>query len=164
MDEARFWELVDQANEAAQGDMEAKCDLIAEAVAALTPDEAQAFGELFDDAMDRAYSWALWGAAYVIGGGCSDDGFIDFRSVLISLGEAVFERALAEPESLAELDLDEDTWFFEGFQYAVLDAVEDVLGHTMVRNKPAVEEPIGEPWDEDEVYDRYPRLADKYGG
>ena len=32
------------------------------------------------------YRWDMWAAAYLIGGGCSDDGFIDFRAGLIAQG------------------------------------------------------------------------------
>jgi Protein of unknown function (DUF4240) len=53
-----------------------------------------------------SYDWGLWGAAYVIDGGCSDDGFDYFRAYLISRGRAVFEAAMADPDSLADADLE----------------------------------------------------------
>jgi Protein of unknown function (DUF4240) len=162
MDETTFWAMIDQANAASQGDMEAKCEAIEEAVAELEPVDAEAFGRHFDAAMDRAYTWALWGAAYVIAGGCSDDAFMDFRATLISLGQATYERVLQEPESLADMDFSEEDLFFEGFQYAALDAVEEVLGEAPERDQPVPAEPSGVKWDEDKVYDLYPRLADKY--
>jgi len=51
----------------------------------------------------QAYRWDLWGAAYIIGGGCSDDGFIDFQYGLIAKGREIYESALANPDSLADL-------------------------------------------------------------
>jgi hypothetical protein len=48
--------------------------------------------------MNRAYPWDLWGAAFVINGGCSDDGCERFRARLIMQGRDVFERALDDPE------------------------------------------------------------------
>jgi len=45
----------------------------------------------------------LWGAAYLINGGCSDDGFDYFRGWLIAQGREVFERTVADPDALAEL-------------------------------------------------------------
>ena len=68
----------------------------------------------------RAYRWDSWAAAYSIGSGCSDDGFTDFRYFLISMGREVFERALADPESLlsvARAPGVEDV-FFGDFGYA----------------------------------------------
>ena len=32
------------------------------------------------------YRWDVWAAAYLIGGGCSDDAFIDFRAGIIAQG------------------------------------------------------------------------------
>ncbi len=69
--------------------------------------------------MDKAFTHSLWAAAYIIGGGCSDDAFADFRATLISHGRATFERVLKNPETLADMDLTEETAFYEGFQYVV---------------------------------------------
>ena len=52
----------------------------------------------------------------------------------------------------------------EGLRYAVLEAYEATHGAEMGITGPAHEgDPVGEEWDEDEVYDRYPRLAEKFG-
>ncbi|MFI1015856.1 DUF4240 domain-containing protein [Streptomyces sp. NPDC020965] len=40
-------------------------------------------------------------AAYLIGGGCSDDSFMDFRAGLIALGHDWYQRAAACPDALA---------------------------------------------------------------
>lgn len=44
-----------------------------------------------------------WQAAYLINGGCSDDGFEYFRGWLLTQGREVFERAVALPDTLADL-------------------------------------------------------------
>lgn len=41
------------------------------------------------------------GAAYLINGGRSDDGFDHFRGWLLTQGRATWQAALAEPDSLA---------------------------------------------------------------
>jgi hypothetical protein len=110
--------------------------------------------------MDRAYSYNLWGAAYVIHGGCGDDTFNDFRSSLISRGRASFERALADPDSLADDDVDETTWFFEGFQYAVTAGVRAVTGSRPGRRHP--DRPSGEAWHENDLPVLFPRLSAKF--
>src|SRR5271169_5861141 len=72
----------------------------------LRKDDAREFAVLFDSMMDRAYSYGLWGAAYVIHGGCGDDAFTDFRASLISRGKEAFERAIRDPDSLADEECD----------------------------------------------------------
>jgi hypothetical protein len=47
------------------------------------------------------HRYDLWAAAYLIEGWWSDDGFMDFREGLISPGRHWYERALADPDSLA---------------------------------------------------------------
>jgi hypothetical protein len=118
MDEAQFWELVQRVHDASGGDMDRKCEILKTEIGKLFKNDADDFSFLFATMMDRAYSYKLWGAAYIIHGGCSDDTFDDFRSSLISRGRACFENAIADPESLADENFDESTWFYEGYQYA----------------------------------------------
>ena len=162
MDELRFWEIVQHAHNQANGDMDEKCEFIEGMISQLPQDDARAFANIFDSMMDRAYSWPLWGAAYVINGGCGDDTFTDFRASLISRGRSAFERALSDPESLAAEDFDEDAWFYEGYQYAVTDGVKVAAGSIVNRKSPHPNVPCGHEWSEDQVYDLYPKLSAKF--
>ena len=78
MDEDGFWKIVQRAHDLSGGDMDQKCDALRQLIAALSKDEALEFAQHFDAMMDKAYNWPLWGAAYVINGGCSDDTFCRF--------------------------------------------------------------------------------------
>ena len=161
MDETGFWKIVQNAHDASGGDMDRKCDALRRQLSALSKDEALEFAGHFDALMDKAYDWSLWGAAYVINGGCSDDAFSDFRAALISRGRQAFERALSDPESLAAEDFDESDWFYEGYQYAVTDGVEAAAGSRPQHAMQA--QPSGADWQEDQVYARFPKLSAKFG-
>src|SRR5207248_2249239 len=100
--------------------------------------------------------------AYVINGGCGDDTFSDFRASLISRGQQAFERALSDPDFLAEEDFDEEAWFYEGYQYAVTEGTEAVAGATPDRAEPHPENPSGDEWSEEQVYELYPKLNEKF--
>ena len=50
--------------------------------------------------MAGSYWTPLWAAAYVINGGCSDDGFDYCRGWLILQGREVFEHVVADPRTL----------------------------------------------------------------
>lgn len=164
MDEHAFWSLIQRAHDLAAGDMDEKCEAIKVALSALPKSEAIAFSALFDASMDRAYSWPLWAAAYIINGGCGDDSFSDFRASLISRGRSAYEAALANPESLASEAFDEDAWFYEGYQYAVNDGVTASAGCEPDRVTPHPEEPTGSPWAEESVNELFPILARKFAG
>lgn len=57
--------------------------------------------QLLWDLMAESYRTDLWGAAYLINGGASDDGFDCFRGWLICQGRATYEAVVADPDSLA---------------------------------------------------------------
>lgn len=161
MDEAGFWKIVRDVHDASGGGMDQKCLLLRQRLASLPASEAAQFSEFFDDMMERAYSWPLWGAAYVINGGCGDDTFSDFRASLISRGKAPFERAMADPDSLAGEPIDEEAWFYEGYQYAVTDGVEAAGGRRKQRQVPA--DPSGTAWREEQLDALFPKLTGKFG-
>ena len=71
----------------------------------LAPEQVVKFKIWLDDQMQRANRWDLWCAAYVMCGGCGDDGFEYFRAWLIGQGEEVFEHAIEDPETLADLPM-----------------------------------------------------------
>ncbi|AEF99126.1 DUF4240 domain-containing protein [Methylomonas methanica] len=163
MDERQFWLMVQQAHELSGGDMERKCEILTALISKLAKDDAERFAHYFDAMMDRAYSWSLWGAAYVINGGCSDDCFADFRATLISCGRQSFELVLADPNRLAGDDLDEIDWFFEGVQYAVHDGVKAATGGTDYQREKAYSlQPSGMAWAEEDVYALFPKLSQKF--
>jgi hypothetical protein len=55
------------------------------------------FQECFDEVDTIIYRWDVWAAAYLIGGGCSDDSFTDFRAGVIALGGTGSSGSLSIP-------------------------------------------------------------------
>jgi hypothetical protein len=169
MDADRFWSLIEQSRRDAD-DIDEQCAALGRLLDELSVEEIVAFQDRFDEFHRRAYSWDLWGAAYVMGGGCSDDGFMDFRAWLIAQGGDTYKAALQDPDSLADAPIEEgDESQYEGFQYVAGNAWARKTGgksyeipHT---NRGRLGEPTGQPWDEDdtaELQRRYPRLWERY--
>ncbi|MET9963117.1 DUF4240 domain-containing protein [Streptomyces sp. NPDC006326] len=100
MDTQTFWKLIETARAEAGPDHVAPC--AAQLLARRPAAEIAAAQQVLWDLLAQSYRSPLWAAAYVINGGCSDDGFDYFRGWLLTQGEAVFTRALADPDSLAE--------------------------------------------------------------
>jgi hypothetical protein len=163
MDDTRFWSIIEDCHIASGGDMDRKDQHIRTATSRLSGPDAESFVGIFDRMMDTAYSYQLWGAAYVIHGGCGDDTFSDFRASLISRGRAAFEKAIKDPDSLADEDIDDETWFHEGFQYGVIEGVQAALRRRPPRATPFPAEPSGKQWDEAELKGLFPRLAQRFG-
>lgn len=162
MDIDRFWQLVEAAKVQADGDTEARVEMLYAGLGGLDPADLQSFQHHYDQLIALSYRWDLWAAAYIINGGCSDDGFRYFRDWLISEGRATFERALKDSDSLADLP-HVDPAELESFGYVALDLHEEKGAGRMPRGAAMQEgEPAGEPWDEDAVGDLLPRLDAKY--
>lgn len=163
MNKDAFWQIIEETHRESGGDMERKCILLKDRLATLPQEDLIAFIQHFDAADARAYAWPLWGAAYVMHGGCSDDSFSDFRATLISHGREIYEKALADPESLVDLEYaNEDDICYEGYQYVKYDVAKDKLDAVPERETPFPLEPGGEEWDEEDLPTLYPRLSAKY--
>lgn len=85
MDDARFWDMIDRARSGDNGP-QVVAERVYEQLTQLPPDEIASFGAMLDAKVDAAYMSKLWGAAYLLNGGCSDDGFYYFRGWLVAQG------------------------------------------------------------------------------
>ncbi|KJY36516.1 DUF4240 domain-containing protein, partial [Streptomyces sp. NRRL S-495] len=94
MDAQQFWKLIEEAS--SQVPARDNGDAVVEratALLALRPaQEIVAAQQILWSLMADSYRAPLWSAAYVINGGCSDDGFDYFRGWLIAQGRGTFER------------------------------------------------------------------------
>ena len=171
MDKEKFWQIVSESRTGDDsGDpydnMDDQIEKLTKLLSDLPPEEVVDFDRIFAELMIKAYTWDLWGAAYIIEEGCSDDGFMDFRGWLISMGREVYEKALADPESLAVLanDTTIEDFSFEEFQYVASEVhgkdIEDIEG---IIEHPS--EPAGTPFEEDSDYlkRRFPKLWNEFG-
>ena len=169
----QFWKLLDQAA-GFSDDPTAHINALSTELRGLTSEDIKSFEVAFRRYLNKAYTWDLWGAAYVIHGGCSDDGFEYFRRWLVSKGRKVYERASADPDSLAQSEAHPGpygTWEFEEIYYVANRIFKEKGGEGDVRDYSEHEaglaggEPSGEPFDEDPEYlaQRYPNLWRRFG-
>ncbi|MFI7386793.1 DUF4240 domain-containing protein [Streptomyces sp. NPDC049813] len=171
MDETEFWEIVDSTREAAEGDPDDHAELLVDRLLRADPDAVLDFARHFEARYNRSYRWDLWGAAWVLLGGASDDAFDYFRCWLIGQGREVFEGALHDPDSLAESlrDFDEEVdGDGEELGYAADEAYEELTGAVApdLGIPPAPAEPLGTPIDfenAEAVARLYPRLTERFG-
>ena len=161
MNRDHFWQIVEQAKAASEGDLDAQTESIRQSLAQLPPEEIIAFEEEFLRLRVESYRQDLWAAAYIINGGCSDDGFDYFRGWLIAQGRSVFDEALRDPatlintiESLGEGDAD-----YEEILYVAQEAYEQQTGKEIPNVRCPKFELRGDDWDEENVEALFPELA-----
>ena len=172
MSDDSFWALIG-ATAVFESDPERQLAALRDALAKLSVNEIEAYEVAFEEQLTRSYSWDLWGAAYVVHGGASDDGFEYFRCWLISKGRAVFEKVMENPDSLANMlpQTVEGVLEFEEFAYVAREVWAQKTGRSGDDMPDAANliypgrEPFGERFEEDPEYlaKRYPKLWRRFG-
>jgi hypothetical protein len=94
MDLKPFWDLME---------WERRGESLHDALLGLPPEDMLGFSLRCFERVKAAYRKDLWEAADLINAGCSDDGFFYFRCWLVDQGKQVYDAALENPDSLADV-------------------------------------------------------------
>ena len=163
MDEAVFWALLEEARAGAE-DAADPIQRLTDQLAGLKAGEISKFNKILHTKVGEAYRHDLWAVAYIIRGGCGDDAFEYFRAWLVLQGKEAFERALANPEAVADLvekGIDPQA---EELLYAPQEAYQDVKGEDLPESAyPKAAKLQGMAWKDEDLPSQYPRLCEKYG-
>jgi hypothetical protein len=161
-----FWRRIESARADADNDTERQSELLEERLSKLPPRQIVRFQQIRRQMDERAYTWDIWGAAFVIDDGCSDDCFRDFRGYLISLGPRAFAAALRNPDSLAPIVQDAEEGDWENADDVAPDAYQTATGDDFPADSSDLSgSPRGEPWDDESqetLVQRYPALAARF--
>lgn len=168
MDEAQFWQLIENAlniakqNDDYQEEQIAQATALSDALHALDWQEVVAFHNRLNALMAVSYLDTLWCAAYIMQGGCSDDGFEYFRRWLISRGQSTFESAITHPDSLAaQMENNRDHFEFEDLAFVAADVFAEQTGHEIYDYSHYTDYPeLTFSWEEDDE-DSMRRLCPK---
>jgi hypothetical protein len=165
MNKETFWKIMLETSKDSGFEPQIQQELLQKRLTELSPDEIIEFDNLYRQFINNAYDWKLWAAAYIINGGCSDDSFMDFRGWLIGQGEEIYTKALADPDSLSELENLEADMDWEGYGYLAATVYEMKTGKEMPISPETSHpsEPKGEQWDEEELESLLPKLCKKHG-
>lgn len=168
----QFWQIIADSCRSDPDSAEEWSTKLTEALTQFPADEIVEWNHIFDELAKQAYRTDLWAASYLINGGASDDGFYYFRCWLIGMGETIYNNAIANPDSLA--DIASPAWFAEGIDAeaeinaAAHEAWMRVTGNDDNANYPARKEAaelVGGDWnfdDNTEMQKRLPRLSALY--
>ncbi|WFE61869.1 DUF4240 domain-containing protein [Micromonospora sp. WMMD714] len=164
-----FWQLIDQARSGAGGEADAVAARAVALLAERAPEDIVGYAHHQQRVLAASYRVDLWGAAYLINGGASDDGFEYFRGWLMTQGRAVFAAAVAAPDSLAELPrirsaaLSGEEFECEDMLAAPWDAYRKATATDLPAERDRVPVPdLNDFWDfddEEEARRRLPKLA-----
>lgn len=177
MNEEEFWKLLETAKTMGI-DMEEQVEWLIRTLSGRSVREIVEFDVWLHSFHYASCQSSLWGAAYIILGGCSDDSFDYFRAWLIYAGKEVYNRALQDPESLIPvLEKLEDYEYpeYEDLLYAASDAYQEKTGRNDDDYQELFEQITGglldypeieldwEQDDEEHLRNRFPKLWERYG-
>lgn len=165
MDEDQFCIIIQTTKDHAGGDFEKQQEELAKELRKLSLDDIILFGNRFRYFRGQANTWELWGAIYIIHGGCGDDSFNDFREWVIGQGKDFYYKTTKDPESLVEFDtdtMDEIEW--EGLGYVPSTVFEEITGQEMPYPFQEQIDTTGNEWAEesDDLKNMFPKLAAKF--
>lgn len=164
MSDDQFWNIIHLSYKKGNGDFEAQQDALKNELLRLSPQDILLFDNKFRKLRGDAYNWDLWGAIYIIHGGCGDDSFIDFRDWVIAQGKEFYYKTIANPETLVQLNKEQIEVEWEGMGYIPRMVFEEVTGTNMPEGYIENQEITGEEWseDNDDLKNRFPLLWEKY--
>lgn len=155
--DANFWNLI----LASKGDAKALTSRLND----VSDEDLVQFSKDYYQALINLNRWDIWGAGYVMSGGMSDDGFRYFRSWIIGKGEETYQTALNSPDDLGSFAENEEEFENEMLEYASTGLLEEreLSDPRESFEVSADDDPEGEEWDEDSVYEMFPKLAKQFG-
>ncbi len=126
-----FWEIISKSLEKSHS-QNSQEDRLIELLLELTPQQMIGFRLRTDKLLYESYTSEMWCAAYLMNGGCSDDGFEYFRCWVISLGQQIFEKSLIQPDTLIDFIQDhQEIYEFEDLWYVAIRAFENKTGKNL---------------------------------
>lgn len=128
MNKEEFWQTIETVNRLVpDGNQEMVSKRMYEELVQHSPQDILDWYLISQEYLKAAYRNDLWAAATALGAHVSDDGFIDFRTWLISQGKDVYMDAMRDPDTLAKnpnIGMDMN---FEGFAYCAIEAYSEKL-------------------------------------
>jgi hypothetical protein len=163
MTTTEFWTIIEKSKHGTESSDE-QAEKLEVLLSKLPPEEIASFEDLFTKLRFAAYRWDLWGVAYILCGGCSDDSFDYFRAWVIGRGEKFYEDAMKDPESIARKVTEDDFPEAELLMYAADKAYEAKTGHDLpARTIKHPKEPAGKKWTEEDLPKLFPVASKKEG-
>lgn len=118
MNKEQFWNIVNEVHSSTDPrNQKEVLTALRDRLRNLPSEEILEWKQIFSFYQDAARRNDLWAASAAMGAHSSDDGFMDFRSWLISQGHDVYMSALKDPESLVSVNTDGQELNFEDYAY-----------------------------------------------
>lgn len=166
MNEDRFWKIIEDAGSPDNLGPDEQCENIAEALSGMDLSEIASFHNTHRQILNKAYTWGLIEACYILTHYVSDDVFEDFRNWIILNGKDRFYSSIETPDFLASFVSVEDPVeeiTGEPLLYVCEEAYDGDVEELEEHYKYPLEPEIKDNWPPvDVLQSKYPNLFNKY--
>lgn len=108
MNETTFWNIIDKSHKEAKFNIHKTLDILEEELTRLEPDQILRFDMILHEMVRIGYRSNLLAAAYIINAGCEAEELPDFLAYLIIQGKEMWDKALKNPDILADLEIEDE--------------------------------------------------------
>lgn len=166
-----FWELIEASIDFSVDNQHIQYHYLIDELANSPLKEIYSFDKILNQFHKESYSSDLWAAAYIINGGCSDDGFDYFRAWLISKGHRTYYSVISNPEKLTDVINTKDAGYIENENFLNIAheayQLKTKKSNYWVSDSSLLSDPIPElvfDWSESEesLMNKYPKLVEKF--
>lgn len=103
MNEQIFWDIIDQSRKSINTNFETQCVNISEILMEYSEEDIVEFEHQLRLQIEKANTWPLMAASFVVCSFISDDVYEDFRAWVVGQGKANFDKILKNPNAICEL-------------------------------------------------------------
>ena len=157
MTKTLFWELIEQSREETASDSEF-LDVLKDKLEAMSAVEIKKFQKILLEQSNELEHWDVWALAYIVRGGCGDDGFDYFKAWVISKGKEAFESVKNMQIEKFQNLFEEDPQF-EEFMYVAQEAYANKKHEEMPTPRVKSQPIQGKEWSEESIRNSYPKLC-----
>jgi len=108
MNETEFWQIVESSGAPDTHTPDMQCEKIIEKLSGKPKEELISFSNIHRELLNKAYTWSMLQACFIILSYNSDDAFEDFRNWVILNGKLRFYKTLEQPDSIASYITSDD--------------------------------------------------------
>jgi hypothetical protein len=103
MNEQLFWEIIEKTKSPLHSNFETQCVLISEALLEYTPEDIITFEHILRQQLERANTFHMMAASFVVCSFLSDETYEDFRAWCIGQGKNTFEKILKDSSEICNI-------------------------------------------------------------
>jgi Protein of unknown function (DUF4240) len=161
MDASDFWQIIDRSLKNTDGDANKQKTNLTKILKREDIKDIVRFNNKFFSLMEIAFDTKLQAAADIMHDDCTDECFTGFRAWLIGQGKDVFEKAIVNPESLADVKLKSNQTSVD-LQFCADDAFMYLVEDHIPLGLKFSNEPHGRNFPKDQYANFFPKLWEKF--